>query len=140
MIEDILLPYISGRFREEPHYRLGHIRIVNPLPGTAILGLHIPDMKKIAKELSARDDRMEILHGLETASIEGSSKGGISRLAQMRKPQCTVVHEDFRIKRNAESALWDRPHSFALFPYLYPGNKVKPGNVTEKCHTDGVKR
>ena len=64
MIEDILLPYISGRFREEPHYRLGHIRIVNPLPGTAILGLHIPDMKKIAKELSARDDRMEILHGL----------------------------------------------------------------------------
>ena len=105
MIEDILLPYISGRFREEPHYRLGHIRIVNPLPGTAILGLHIPDMKKIAKELSARDDRMEILHGLETASIEGSSKGGISRLAQMRKPQCTVVHEDFRIKRNAESTL-----------------------------------
>ena len=69
MIEDILLPYISGRFREEPHYRLGHIRIVNPLQGTAILGLHIPDMKKIAKELSARDDRMEILHGLETASI-----------------------------------------------------------------------
>ena len=111
MIEDILLPYISGRFREEPHYRLGHIRIVNPLPGTAILGLHIPDMKKIAKELSARDDRMEILHGLETASIEGSSKGGISRLAQMRKPQCTVVHEDFRIKRNAESTLLSCPHA-----------------------------
>ena len=78
MIEDILLPYISGRFREEPHYRLGHIRIVNPLQGTAILGLHIPDMKKIAKELSARDDRMEILHGLETASLENGSKGGIS--------------------------------------------------------------
>ena len=73
MIEDILLPYISGRFREEPHYRLGHIRIVNPLQGTAILGLHIPDMKKIAKELSARDDRMEILHGLETASLENGS-------------------------------------------------------------------
>ena len=26
-------------------------------------------------------------------------------------------------------------HSFALFPYLHPGIKVKPGNVTEKCHT-----
>ena len=36
---------------------------------------------------------------------EGNSKGGISRLAKMRKPQCTVVHEDFRIKRNAESTL-----------------------------------
>lgn len=31
-------------------------------------------------------------------------------------------------------------HHFALFPYLHPSNKVKPGNVTEKCHTDGVKR
>ena len=51
---------------------------MNPLQGTAILGLHIPDMKKIAKELSARDDRMEILHGLETASLENGSKGGIS--------------------------------------------------------------
>ena len=36
---------------------------------------------------------------------EGNSKGGISRLAKMRKPLCTVVHEDFRIKRNAESTL-----------------------------------
>ena len=27
----------------------------------------------------------------------------------MRKPQCTVVHEDFRIKRNAESTLLSRP-------------------------------
>ncbi|WP_259340609.1 hypothetical protein [Phocaeicola vulgatus] len=26
------------------------------------------------------------------------------------------------------------------FSYLHLGNKVKPGNVTEKCHTDGVKR
>lgn len=69
MIEDILLPYISGRFREEPNYRLGHIRIVNPLQETAILGLHVPDMKKVAKALSARDDRMEILHGLEAASM-----------------------------------------------------------------------
>ena len=35
--------------------------------------------------------------------------GGISRLAQMRKPECTVVHEDFRIKRNAEITLLGRP-------------------------------
>ena len=91
MIEDILLPYISGRFREEPHYRLGHIRIVNPLQGTAILGLHIPDMKKIAKELSARDDRMEILHGLEVASLEGSSKGGISNRPHALYYEETVI-------------------------------------------------
>ena len=27
----------------------------------------------------------------------------------MRKPQCTLVHEDFRIKRNAEITLLGRP-------------------------------
>ena len=41
--------------------------------------------------------------------MEGDSKGGISRLAKMRKPQCTAVHEDFRIKRNAESTLLSHP-------------------------------
>ena len=40
---------------------------------------------------------------------EVEPKGGISRLAQMRKPQCTGVHEDFRIKRNAESTLLSQP-------------------------------
>ena len=40
--------------------------------------------------------------------VRVASKGGISRLAQMRKPQCTDVHEDFRIKRNAESTLLSR--------------------------------
>ena len=42
-------------------------------------------------------------NGTAPKGKEGGSKGGISRLAQMRKPQCTVVHEDFRIKRNEES-------------------------------------
>ena len=40
---------------------------------------------------------------------EGGSKGGISRPAKMRKPQCTGVHEDFRIKYNAESTLLTHP-------------------------------
>ena len=47
---------------------------------------------------------------------EGEPKGGISRLAQMRKPECTVVHEDFRIKRNAEITLLVRPRqTFRIF-------------------------
>ena len=33
--------------------------------------------------------------GGPTYSNEGDPKGGISRLAKMRKPQCTGVHEDF---------------------------------------------
>ena len=38
---------------------------------------------------------------------EGDSKGGISRLMKVRKPQCTDVHDDFRIKRNEESTLFE---------------------------------
>ena len=40
---------------------------------------------------------------------EGDSKGGNSRLAQVRKPEFTKVNEDFRGKRNAESTLLSRP-------------------------------
>ena len=47
--------------------------------------------------------------GDEGMKKEGDPKGGISRLAKMRKPQCTSVHEDFRIKRNAEITLLGRP-------------------------------
>ena len=35
--------------------------------------------------------------------FEDDPKGEVSRLAKIRKPQCTDVHEDFRIKRNAEN-------------------------------------
>ena len=67
MIENILLPYVSDRFAGEPRYREGHVRIVNPLPGVPVLGLHIPDMKKIAKELAAGDGMPTMLEGFETA-------------------------------------------------------------------------
>lgn len=67
MIEEILIPYISGRFASEPSYREGHVRIVNPLPGVPVLGLHIPDMKKIARELAAGDGMPALLEGFETA-------------------------------------------------------------------------
>ena len=49
--------------------------------------------------------------------------------------QCTYKRKHGRLHQHDETC-----HSFALFPYLHPGNKVKPGNVTEKCPTDGVKR
>ena len=44
--------------------------------------------------------------------------------------QCTYKREYGRLHLYDETC-----HSFALFPYLHPCIKVKPGNVTEKCHT-----
>ena len=52
MITDILKPYINKRFASDPHYRDGHLRVINALPCRKVLGLHIPDMKKIAKQIS----------------------------------------------------------------------------------------
>lgn len=71
MIEDILTPYISPRFASEEKYRLGHIRVINPLPGQKVLGLHIPDMKKIAAGLAASENRDRILRSLELAAADG---------------------------------------------------------------------
>ena len=71
MIEDILTPYISPRFASEEKYRLGHIRVINPLPGQEVLGLHIPDMKKIAVDLAASENRDKILRDLELAAADG---------------------------------------------------------------------
>ena len=38
----------------------------------------------------------------------------------MRKPQCTGVHEDFRIKYNAESTLLTHPHVFVCPVRVFP--------------------
>lgn len=56
MIEERLTPLISERFLNEEKYRQGHIRIINALPERRILGLHLPEMKHVAKELVRQGD------------------------------------------------------------------------------------
>lgn len=67
MIENILKPYVSERFVNDPAYREGHVRIVNPLPGTVVMGLHVPEMKKIARELAGSGDAFAIAGGFAVA-------------------------------------------------------------------------
>ena len=52
MIEERLTPLICERFLNEEKYRQGHIRIINALPERRILGLHLPEMKQVAKVLA----------------------------------------------------------------------------------------
>ena len=56
MIEHLLTPLISQRFLDEERYRNGHLRVINALDDVRILGVHIPELKKLAKELSRRTD------------------------------------------------------------------------------------
>ena len=65
MIEERLTPLICQRFLDEEKYRQGHIRIINALPGRRILGLHLPEMKQVAKALAKQADAREVLHGFE---------------------------------------------------------------------------
>ena len=65
MIEERLTPLICQRFLQEEKYRQGHIRIINALPGRRILGLHLPEMKQVAKVLAKQTDAREVLHGFE---------------------------------------------------------------------------
>lgn len=65
MIEERLIPLIGERFLHEEKYRQGHIRIINALPGRRILGLHLPEMKQVAKELSRQADVLDMLHAFE---------------------------------------------------------------------------
>ena len=65
MIEEKLTPLICQRFLNEEKYRQGHIRIINALPGRRILGLHLPEMKQVAKALAKQTDARDILHAFE---------------------------------------------------------------------------
>lgn len=65
MIEDRLTPLISKRFLNEEKYRQGHIRIVNALPERRIMGLHLPEMKQVAKELAKEPDVCLLLKSFE---------------------------------------------------------------------------
>lgn len=65
MIEERLIPLISPRFLHEEKYRQGHIRIINALPERRILGLHLPEMKQVAKELARQPDVLDVLQTFE---------------------------------------------------------------------------
>ena len=65
MIEDRLTPLICERFLTDEKYRQGHIRIINALPGRRILGLHLPEMKQLAKALAKQADASALLHSFE---------------------------------------------------------------------------
>ena len=63
MIVHLLEPLVCERFRHDARYREGHLRIVNALPERRVLGLHSPEMKQIAKQLSSKGG--EVIYAFE---------------------------------------------------------------------------
>ena len=63
--EEVLGPLVPERYRNDAHYRMGHIHIIAPAPGTEVLGLHTPQMKSVAKAIAARQDWEAVLDDWE---------------------------------------------------------------------------
>ena len=72
MIEHLLTPLISQRFLEDERYRNGQLRVINALNDVRILGVHIPELKRLARELSRRDNAAELIASFEAESTAGS--------------------------------------------------------------------
>ena len=72
MIEHLLTPLISQRFLEDERYRTSHLRVINALNDVRILGVHVPELKSLAIELSRRDDAAELIASFEAESTAGN--------------------------------------------------------------------
>ena len=71
MIEHLLTPLISQRFLMDERYRNGHLRVINALTDTEILGIHIPKLKKLAQELSSKEDALHVIDVFEREFKDG---------------------------------------------------------------------
>ena len=71
MIKDLLTPLVCPRFLEDERYRKGHLRVINALADTEIMGVHIPELKKVAKDLSRRSDAVDLLVSYEQEFHKG---------------------------------------------------------------------
>lgn len=73
----MLMPLVSERFADDPKYREGHVRIINPLPERRILGVHVPEMKALAKQLVRREDALMLIREFENEAwtVDGGLPG-----------------------------------------------------------------
>ncbi len=72
MIRNLLEPLVCERFRSDPRYREGHLRIVNALPYREVMGLHSPEMKQVAGELS-KERGLELIRAFESSDSRSLS-------------------------------------------------------------------
>lgn len=71
MIQHLLLPLVCDRFTNDARYREGHLRVVNALPSRKVLGLHAPEMKLMAKQLSRDGGEVVMPDGGRTGCCNG---------------------------------------------------------------------
>ena len=71
MIEHLLQPLVCERFVNDERYRMGHLRVINALPVRRVLGLHLPEVKQLAKQLWREGCEVELPNGERRVCIDG---------------------------------------------------------------------
>ena len=72
MINHLLQPLICERFLTDARYREGHLRVVNALPERRVVGLHSPEIKQVAKQLSHEGGEVVIPDGVRQICANGA--------------------------------------------------------------------
>ena len=72
MITHLLQPLVCERFLTEARYREGHLRVVNALPERRVLGLHSPEIKQVAKQLSREGGEVVLPDGTRHNCANGA--------------------------------------------------------------------
>lgn len=76
---------VCERFLGEARYRRGHLSIVNALPGTTILGVHIPELKALARSLRKEGIADEVVDGFEAQAAASARRDAADRLCHEEK-------------------------------------------------------
>ena len=72
MIDHLLHPLICERFLTDARYREGHLRVVNARPERRVLGLHSPEIKQVAKQLSREGGEVVMPDGTHRICANGA--------------------------------------------------------------------
>jgi len=72
MIDHLLHPLVCERFKSDAWYREGHLRVVNALSERRVMGLHSPEIKAIAKQLSREGGKVVMPDGTHRICANGT--------------------------------------------------------------------
>ena len=72
MIDYLLQPLVCERFLTDARYREGHLRVVNALPERRVVGLHSPEIKQVAKQLSREGGEVVMSDGTHRICVNGA--------------------------------------------------------------------
>jgi hypothetical protein len=72
MINLLLQPLVCERFLTDVRYREGHLRVVNALPERCVMGLHSPEIKAAAKQLSREGGEVVMPDGTHRMCANGA--------------------------------------------------------------------